>query len=391
LAYYVESRAGGGGAEHLSWSKTSRLSRINDVVTLLTVLDGLGYRDAETLLTRMRGKSSRLFLDDFTVALAPVPTVTEFAKRALLTGVHPTCALDEEHIGTLERRDLGVIKALDGARVGDVVIWSLLGPDDTYHHAHMDPDSMRSEVDARLRSMADRIVRVAHETSDSIRLRLVITTDHGRLLSNAIRRQPVPEGMKAHGRAAWGQASMCFGAEGFVIEGHIAYLHPERFGVPETCAILLSDEAFLASDGRSGVEPYPHGGLYPEEVLIPWIELTRDREALSLAASLAGRARAGTSGTLRLEISNASDVRITALELAVRRIGKSFSLDIEVPPMGSATARLTASSWPSAAECEDLGAVLIYALPTGERRELAVTCAVESEEMYKQEDILSDL
>lgn len=390
LAYYAESLAGGAGAEHLSWSKTSRLSQVSDGVTLLMVLDGLGYADAERFLKRVQEKSSRLLVDDFTLAIAPLPTVTEFAKPALLTGVNPFAALEETRLGGMEKRDSEVIAALNGGRPGAIVIWSLLEPDATYHR-RLDSDTMRSEVDARLQSLADRLVRIAHATRDDVPLRVIVSTDHGRLLTNAIRCQSPPTGMKAHGRAAWGPANIRFGPDGFLTDGDIVYLHPERFHVPEVCAILLSDAAYLTTDGRGGQESYPHGGVYPEEVLIPWLQLSRDRGPVMLTVRLAGRGIAGNEGTLDLEVTNASEVRIRVQEFKINRIEQRFPLNLQVSPLSARTAQLELSCWPTAEECRELDAVLSYTLPNGEPRTIRAECSVVSDEMYRQDDILGDL
>ncbi len=390
LPYYAASRAGGAGVEHLSWTKTSRLSEAADAVTLLMVLDGLGYPDAERFVKGIHDRSHRLSLDDFTLALAPLPTVTEFAKPALLAGVHPTAALGEVRVGALEKRDPDVVGALNAASPGAIVIWSLLDPDVTYHR-RLDSETMRSEVDARLNSLADRLVRIAHATQDSVRLRVVVSTDHGRLLTNATRCQPPPIGMTAHGRAAWGPASIRFGSDGFIVDGDIVYLHPERFGVPEVCAILLSDAAYLTSDGRGGEESYPHGGIYPEEVLIPWIQLSRDRGPLVLAARLTGHGIAGSQGTLHLEIANGSEVRLHVQELKLGRIGQRVPLDLEVAALSAEITPIDVSGWPTPAECGGFDAVLSYKLPTGELRTFCPECSVTSDELYRQDDILGDL
>lgn len=389
LSYYAESRTGGAGVEHLSWIKTSRLSQAADAVTLLMVLDGLGYADAERFVRRINDRSHRLSLDDFTLALAPLPTVTEFAKPALLTGVHPTAALREDRVGALEKRDPDVIGALNAASPGAIVIWSLLDPDVTYHR-RLDSETMRSEVDARLQSLADRLVRIAHATQDNVPLRVVVSTDHGRLLTNATRCQLPPPGMTAHGRAAWGPASIRFGPEGFLVDGDIVYLHPERFGVPEVCAILLSDAAYLTSDGRGGEESYPHGGIYPEEVLIPWIQLSRDRGPLVLSARLTGRGIAGNQGTLHLEITNGSEVRLRVQKLKIGRIGQHIALDLEVAALSTKNTQIALSGWPTLEQCGALDAVLSYILPTGELRAFCPECSVESDELYRQDDILGD-
>jgi hypothetical protein len=331
-----------------------------------------------------------LELDEFNIVISPLPTVTCMAKPALFTGFKPACALEEELVGTVERRAPEVIGALNKAVVGDIVIWSILEPDHTYHQS-IDSESIRSEVDGWMQGFAARLVDVVHQVSDSKKMRIIITTDHGRLLSSAQRLQQVPQGMEAHGRAAWGAADINFDEQGFVIDGDIVYLHPDRFGTPQVCALLLSDEAFVMSDGRGGKESFPHGGIYPEEVLIPWIQFSRDRGTISIEAILSGKGVAKSGGTYSLVILNTSEIRINILELDLQQIGFKAPLRFEVAAMAKKVIDIPVTYWPTTSEAISLEACIVYSLPTGERKSLIIKPSLVIEEMYQQEDILSDL
>lgn len=390
LEFYAKARTGADGAEYMSWCRTARLAKECAAVTLLVVLDGLGFRDGEYLAKVITNKSQRVEIDEIDVIVSPLPTVTCLAKPALFTGFHPTCALEEDRIGPVERKSAEVIKTLNGSAPGDIVIWSILEPDHTYHHSS-DPDSIRSEVDGWLLGFGGRLVDVMHLVSDTKNLRVVITTDHGRLLSSAKRLHPVPDGMEAHGRVAWGNINFDFDEKGFFIDGNIAYLHPGRFGTPEVCGLLLNDDAFYTANGRSGIEYFPHGGVFPEEVLIPWIQLSRDRKAISIEVVLRGTGIAKSNGRYVLEILNTSQVRINLLEMEIPSLSFKVPLRFEVPPLNKRVSEIPVTYWPTTSESQSVEAIIVYSLPTGERKTVRIKPELIVEEMYQQEDILSDL
>jgi len=161
--------------------------------------------------------------------------------------------------------------------------------------------------------VASKIADVTDHLSDKIPLHVILTTDHGRLLGTSPRCVPVPAGMHAHGRAAWGRTPQDFPASGYMVDGNMAYLYGERFGLSEDVAIILDESAFLTNDGRQGAERYAHGGLFPEEVIIPWIELERDvvptqEVGAGIQVRITGKGRAGQPGVLDIEIANANEI-----------------------------------------------------------------------------------
>lgn len=392
LDAYLRARAGGADSDRLSWSKAASISDASpSYATLLVVLDGLGYLDSIKLTQLISDRSDRLALDAQEIAFSPLPTITPFAKPSLLKGLNPARALDDaENIGSLEKRDSRVVEALAAAEPGEIVIWSLGEPDKAYH-AREEREAILEEVAGRLQSLAGRIAKVVHGVPDRQPLKLVITTDHGRLLGASRRAHPVPHGMQAQGRAAWGQIGLVFPAEGYVIEDEVAYLHAGRFGLHEPCAVLISDDSFLTSDGRSGNELFAHGGLYPEEVFIPWLEYTRDRSPVDLEVALKGRGVAGSEGELQLSVDNPSElaVRLTRLEISINNI--YFDLTETVDSMSSERVHLSWASWPSKQDLQDVEVKLLYSVPSGEIQTVAIVSSLESEELYVKDDILGDL
>ena len=390
LRFYSNARTGATGGKLLSWSRTADLEGSSSSINLLLVLDGLGYADAQQILQLITDETSRLSVDDVEILLAPLPTITRFAKPSLMAGVNPAQAFDEGEIGAIQTRDPDVIKALNEANVGTVVIWSLLEPDKTYHSG-LDEETIRSEVSGRLRSVAQRVSRIVNEVDNSQRLRIFVTTDHGRLLSNSQRVRAVPSNMKAHGRAAWGKCSVPFDADGIYIDQDVAYIDAQRFGLPEPSAIMLSDDSFLMSDGRTGVETFPHGGVFPEEVLIPWIRFTRDRGPITISIRITGKGVAGASGRLTLEVTNASDVPIEIVQLNLLTLNLHIEMNLKLKPFKQASEEWSVSTWPEKKDLPTLMASVTYVLPAGERQTVQATPVLTTEEMYSRETILDDL
>lgn len=394
LDYYVSACVGGGdGAKHLAWVKSAYLRNRRDFAYLLVVLDGLAYPDALRLREYIENDTRRLFLDRQTIALGPLPTVTEFAKLAVTKGMRPS-ETSEANIMMIYTSIEQVSQALLGAAPGDVLVWAHQEPDHTYHfRADAGPDSVRAEADAQLSTIAKGIASLAEKAPSELRLRVVVTTDHGRMLVNTQRTRQIPQGMKAHGRAAWGPCEIQFDKSGYFVNEDLVYLDPARFGLPQGQAytVIISDEAFLTADGRKGNEPFPHGGLFPEEVLVPWFEFTRDRALLVVKVTLRGKGEEGKAGMGVLTVVNLSDVPFKVTTLTVDALGISCAIEKEVGALQSRSIDVTLSKWPSRKDLEGLVMCLTYLLPDGQLVKLEFRPELETESIYEKSDILGEL
>lgn len=396
LDFFARVRLGHSDADGgiLAWVRSAALRRGQpNQVYLLVVFDGLTFPDARRLRSHLENASRRLSLDVETVAVAPVPTVTEFAKAAVARGLPPAKARENVATSEVLTTEEQVALVLRAAREGDVVSWAVNEPDRTYHfRADAGPATIRREVDAQLQAFARTIVALVEQAPETIRLRVVVTSDHGRLLSPSQRTEPIPEGMKAHGRAAWGTVSVPFGSNGVWVEGGIAYLHPTWFGLPpgQCYACLLTDRAFRTTDDRGGEEPYPHGGLFPEEVLIPWLEFTRDRAPVTLGISLQGRGEEGKAGTADLVITNSGPLTVRAILLHYGSGEPDAPLEVTVPPLTEIRATLTLPRWPSQGEIAAPWA-MIFQLPDGTPVRQEFHPELEVESLYERPPLLDDL
>jgi hypothetical protein len=286
-------------------------------------------------------------------------------------------------------KDTALQQKMTDAKPGELFIWRVSEPDESYHK-HPNKETALSMARGALNGIISRLMSLIASTPSTVSLRLVITTDHGRLLAESRRTREVPLGMRSHQRAALGKADLQFPAEGFVINDDIAYLHGERFGLLQDCAIVLSGETFRKQDGKSGLEAFPHGGIYPEEVLVPWWVIARDIKLLPIGAEISGRGVSGRIGRLQVTINNPNPVFVETSDLYVSWQDESFSLRKSLAPVSSELVELSIT-WPTHKQVVDATARLTYKLPSGEVLQTDVSIAVESEEMYMQDNPLEDL
>lgn len=382
--YSDDALSGGPARAHLSWVKAQRVRR-PDAVTLLVVLDGLGYRDMEHLWQEVRrfDPQGRLSVLRAEVAFAPLPTVTKWAKPALLKGVPPAYADQQPDLGTVLRRDEEVRAALARAAPGDLVFWCDQEPDSTYHEP-VSKQVALSKARGALTGFAQRLTELVLGVPQSVPLEVVVTTDHGRLMGASARSLPLPQGTESHQRAALGDLGL---REGLTVSGDTAYLSRSAFGTPEDCAVVLSGESFHTQDGRRGTDAFPHGGVFPEEVLIPWWVLARDTRHQPLRAELGGKGKAGKAAAMVLTVRNPNpvEVEVSRLEL-LSPTTRTFPVGEVVPPMGEMRFQAELAPWPDSAQAERLEARIVYDLPGQRAAQAKASVKLEAEEMYVQGD-----
>ena len=378
------------------WARVNELRTQPDnaTVTLLVILDGCGMSDAASLLRHLQAETDRFTVTRNDVVLTSLPTVTQFTKPALLAGVPPD-KTGQADPGENSSRLTEVIAALEQAAPGAVVTWRLSEPDASYHRARTREDA-NNEVDLRLRSIARGLRQIADEVPAARRLRVVLTTDHGRLLGKARRTLTVPPDWLTHGRAAWGPSTGERIDTGFRIEERTALLDAAAYDLPAEYAyrIALTDEAFVTSDGRGGEEWFPHGGLFPEEVLVPWIELERDLAVPSPVVAIKGDGRAYGSGTLVVMVTNEASIplQLLELELEFRQRRDIVSITETIGPLSQVTITRQIESWPTPQDCREARVRLTYRLPSGAHSTIQVEkIELTSRTLYDQTNILEDL
>jgi hypothetical protein len=248
-----------------------------------------------------------------------------------------------------------------------------------------------------MQAEAAKIKEIVEKIPSSVVMQIVITTDHGRLLGKVERNLPVPVGMHGHGRVAWGNSQKAFPEVGYLVEEGQAYLYAGSFGLLDDMVIPLDESAFLGSDERSGSEWYPHGGLFPEEVIIPWIVLARDSIRPDVELMVSGHGRARRTGSMKIHFTNNSDVELVAETLTIMYrpdLDKTFNLNLAIGACTEKTLEIDLEAWPTPSDVKFAKAIARLRQPNKLVFEYqAIQTDIQSEDMYvaPDENILEDL
>ena len=376
----------------LSFNRMEELSHQTDVVTLVVVLDGLHAGDARELQQEIDVTIPRLNLTTSSFVFSPLPTVTSFCKPALFSGVPPKLVDEVQAIGQVIPDKQSPIGRLKEAVAGDLFLWRVEEPDATYHFRNSS-DSLLREVRGRLGTIASNIRDIVDNVPDHVMLQIAIVTDHGRLLAKSERQVPIPPGMESHGRAAWGNSPIPLQEKSFVIQENVVYLDANSFGLPTDAAIVLDETAFLTNDNRGGSELYAHGGLYPEEVIVPWLVFARDVKEPQVTVSISGIGTARKTAELQVAVMNADNRQVLVQQLELLIGGKPQILAVEwaIPSQSERSFLYELDSWPSAEEVTTLKAEVKVSLSNKLVFVMPAEIALQSEDMYRRDNILEDL
>lgn len=394
LELYPKALMGQAMHARLSFIEAEALARTETHgVTLLVVLDGLHSGDALYVQQQIQEAILRLTPIENRFVFAPLPTITEFCKPALFRGVPPARVDQVAPIGQILPENASPTEHLRTAQLGQMYIWRVQEPDHTYH-AHNNSATLGRDIESQLDGIVKKISDIVNAVPAEIPLKIVITTDHGRLLARSTRRKSIPAGMIGHGRAAWGVSGRQFEQTGYFIEDNVVYLHGERFGLPNDAALCLNDDSFYTNDGKTGVEFYPHGGVYPEEVIIPWLVFARDVEKPKVLVVISGRGEARKRSYLSVRANNMSDIEVTLIEIQLHLANSSerhWPVALNIAPRAYGEYVVDLDPWPSDAEARKTRASVRVQLPNGLLFDIDAELKMESEDMYKQENILEGL
>lgn len=400
LEFYPVALGGGVGHQALAMRRSASLMGVDDgSVTLWVVLDGLHCPDADALMRHIRNSRPAWNEETNAPAFAALPTITRFGKSSLITGLPPAAA---EGADAAPGQDFVVLPEnrspsdeLKRAAAGKKYIWSHTEPDKTYHKLS-DPDVIGDNASGCIRTLADKIVAAVDAIRDELTVRVVVTTDHGRMLAGSLRQLEVPPGMVAEGRAAYGECDITFDETGVMIDegAGVAFIHAGRFGLPVHSAVALNDGAFVASDGKRGRVEFAHGGLFPEEVIVPWIELVRRQALPEVECTARGKARPSFEGTITLKFANQHSQPVTVHEFRLEIRPE----DIRAVPLQGRLAAYSAielearlPQWPSYEQLAGAAARVVCRLESGFEFTVPVTLRLEAEQMYKRHNMLEDL
>ena len=384
------------------WLQIDRASKLrfenNGEITLWVIADGLGWLDARVLSQLISQANPRFSLLEMAPAFATIPTLTKFAKPALRHSTTPDGAGEASENEQRRETEISGHKeaagALRNAQIGDLIIWKPLEPDKTYHEK-ADASILRKRVAGALSSLAHEIVEAASAAPADIKLQIVVTTDHGRMLGPSQREHLTPSGFISSGRAAWGEKQ-----PDLTNCKNLMWLNPEIYGCGSHVVIVGDDGAFTtnaseAATPRAGTEKFAHGGIFPEEVVVPWLVFGRDVGSIRLEAILTGKGRSGRAGRamLRLNNSGVCDVTLESIELSY---GAQKAVEIALEPVRvsgyhNVEIEVSIADWPSTHEAHEAKVGIRVRTPDGRLLENEATAQLQTEELQTREDILGDL
>ncbi len=299
----------------LAIAESARLQRASGV-TLWVILDGMPVPDGEILLGLLRAEGRFTLIAD-QLCFSTLPTITCFCKPALMNGRPPeTLPLGETPTpnfpGAVLLKDKTMRDQAAAAENGQVLVLSHKDPDGIYHR-NQSRETTAAEVSGQLNLLATRIREIAFAVPPECDLSLVVSTDHGRLLSGDVPRYyAAPGGLTPEGRAAWGTCDV-------PPPPGVVALDAEWFRLPQgvTAWVVHDESAFVQTNGGGGTVAFPHGGLWPEEVITPWFALVRDAPVPVLRITVEASGRSGGVGRCTATLDNAglSTLTVTSLRL----------------------------------------------------------------------------
>jgi len=398
LEFYPKALAT--GAETIGFRRCGRVMQDRSgKVTLLVILDGIGIGDARDLIRYLNVRQRRLTLTKNDWCFAAIPTVTEICKPALRQGVAPrnvnpnTYALASDSIRLFENQDAAEI--LRSAQANHIYIWSMIQTDEIYHKVG-DAETVRANISNLLDGLAKRIASAVEAVPNQHKLSVIVTTDHGRFLGRSDRTIALRSGMVSHQRAAWGgDCSAEDLTKDFAIsaDGKAALLHPERYGLLQAAMVAIGEDSFLNNDGTGGADLFPHGGVWPEEVIVPWLEFQRDATPPQIDGTITGTGVEGREGTVELQFTNSSAVELEILSVLMAGDAWEYSLEAnrKVPPKDALAFSCRLNPWPSASKIRRLTAKCVVRQPTGDKFVVNLGIHLTSQSFQKRDELLDDL
>jgi len=153
--------------------------------------------------------------------------------------------------------------------------------------------------------------------------------------------------------------------------------------------IAVGEDSF--QNAKSDSEPYPHGGLFPEEVIVPWFVFERDARQPDVSITVNGKGEAEGAGTMTIHTINSSRVALDCLTVALSH-GAQANGNWSVPPLDEKEFAVSIAPWPVKADLATLKATLLFRQPSGRTFTIEVTPSFEVQALYERDDsIFKDL
>ena len=386
--------------QHQYWSLRAQQAVAPDECVLWIIADGLGWDDAMVLQKLIvKQAAGRLKLAAATPCFGLLPTITSHTKRAVRWAVPLAYAANSQaqYFNRLPkppadmRNTDNLADAVSKAAAGQLLVWQPLQPDEVYHQSG-NPQTIRNQAEGALHYLANSIAQAVAAVPASLAVRVLLTTDHGRLLSESPRTLVPIAGFTGHGRVAYRAKAPSTvpipRPEGADDTETICWLDPERYRLPDWVAIARSDASFkIVHDTgimRGGTDLFPHGGAWPEEVVVPWIELHSHLAPLFISGNLSGEARSNRAGSAQLRLVNSSSriARLRQVTVTIPRLEPLVLVfDVPLPGSGEVLEIIDLPRWPDTAQAGQIQVIILVETPDGEQHTFALPADLRSTDL----------
>jgi len=393
LEEYSKGILDGPISNYISFRRVRDLVPHDYEIVVVIVMDGLHCIDARILKQILLPQIPECQMVKADYVFSAIPTITEDSKEALLRGVPPENIQDVGFVGEVVQRSKSLADRIRSVKPPATLFWRLTEPDSTYHRINKF-ETLKHDIKGSLTAASGKICEIIQSIPDDIKFQLIITSDHGRMLGESKYILPISEGFDSHGRVAKGETNLNYPSSGVVIKNDIAYLSKERFGTKHDLIIPLGEDAFLVNGKSKKMELYSHGGLFPEEVIVPWYVFMKPEVRPNVSIVLSGKGQSQKKATASIVITNSSNIVITLEKIiidcqSIERIEKDYSL--EISPLSKCEIQFDFSSWPSQNDKRNMLAIASIRSQHGLIYELEIEKAFQSEDLYSSTDILGDL
>ena len=304
-----------------------------DIVNLVVVVDNLGWSFYEVLVTQFQEEGYYITAAD--PYLAMLPTETEISKKCLLSGEVGYSRIDKKtYKDMLEKgwvpyfndstirylSDLGNLKEVDIIDANTYVV-NYLAVDRALHQSAGEIGfSHREHVPRLLEKVVENVIEFIdkHELQEKIRIHIV--SDHGSTQIPAhIPNDLDPAFFKVPGFTARSHRYLEVSDDKFAtladnLKVDCYFLSKNEFLLPANMLCARRGNRFIATDHRT----YVHGGLLPEEVIVPYLAFEPVSVPLEeLTITMPKNKFRYRLEPIVLEVGNPNDVLVEKVQVSV--------------------------------------------------------------------------
>lgn len=304
-----------------------------DIVNLVVVVDNLGWSFYEVLVTQFQEVGYYLTAAD--PYLAMLPTETEISKKCLLSGEVGYSRIDKKtYKDMLEKgwvpyfndstirylSDLGNLKEVDTIDANTYVV-NYLAVDRALHQSAGEIGfSHREHVPRLLEKVVENVIEFIdkHELQEKIRIHIV--SDHGSTqIPDLIPNDLDPAFFKVPGFTSRSHRYLEVSDDKFDtladnLKVDCYFLPKNEFLLPANMLCARRGNRFISTDHRT----YVHGGLLPEEVIVPYLAFEPVSVPLEeLTITMPKNKFRFRLEPIVLEVGNPNDVLVEKVQVSV--------------------------------------------------------------------------